>query len=192
MRSIVWGWLIVMLAASWAWAQVEPKAGGATPPGVANTRSTPVGTLSLTGHVFPGDDAPGFSLTSSRGLDRSLHSLKGDWVVLLFLPRKNDFIAFRDLSDEFAKLPARLVGITYENPQSLKTLDDRERLGFELLGDATGEVSASYGLWDALANTTRPGMIVVDRKGMVRLVVSGQALPPEQVISLTRITIEGS
>jgi alkyl hydroperoxide reductase subunit AhpC len=61
-----------------------------------------------------------------------------------------------------------------------------------LLGDATGEVSAVYGMWDPLVSDTRAGIVVVDRKGMIRLVVSGQILPPEEVLSLTSITIQGS
>jgi len=191
MRTLWCGCLILCLASP-ALAQVEPKSGGAQPPTNPAQMGTPVGTVSLSGHVTAGDDAPSFELPSTTGRDRSLHSLKGDWVVLLFMPRKGDFVPFQKVVAEFAKLPATIVGITFDNPQSLRALAKKEKLSFELLGDPTGEVSASYGLFDGPSNTTRAGVIVVDRRGMVRLVVSGQTLPPAEVLSLTSLTIEGS
>lgn len=191
MRTIWCGLLLVSLASP-ALAQVEPKSGGGQPIPNPGQMTTPVGSLSLSGHVTAGDDAPSFELPSTTGRDRSLRSLRGDWVVLLFMSRKSDFIPFQKVVADFAKLPATLVGVTFDNPQSLRGMVNREKLGVELLGDATGEVSASYGLWDAISNTTRSGMIVVDRRGIVKLVVSGQTLPPEEVLSLTSLTIQAS
>ncbi len=191
MRTLWCGLLIVCLA-SVAYAQGEPKSGGGQPQPERSASNVPVGTLSLSGHVTAGDDAPSFELPSSAGRDRSLRSMKGDWIVLLFVPRKGDFVAYQKVLADFDKLPAHLVGITFDSPQALKSMVAKEKLGFELLADATGEVALTYGMWDQIANTTRPGMIVVDRRGMVRLVVSGQLLPPEEALSLTSLTIQGS
>ena len=191
MRSLGCGLLIACLATT-ALAQTEPKSPPPAQPSSSRSSTTPAATLTLSGHVTAGDDAPSFELPSSRGTERSLRSLKGDWVVLLFMPNKADFVPFRESTADFAKLPATLVGITVDNPQTLKTLAAREKLSFELLGDVTAEVTAAYGMWDAAGTTTHPGMVVVDRRGIVKLVVSGQVLPPDQVLSLTSLTIQGS
>ncbi|MFI5371751.1 MAG: peroxiredoxin family protein [Candidatus Eisenbacteria bacterium] len=191
MRTL-WCGLLLVAFASVVFAQVEPKPASG-PPTLPNApRSAPGATLVISGHITAGEDAPSFELASSSGHDRSLHSLKGDWVVLVFMPRKSDFVPYKKAAADFAKLPATLLGITCDNPQTLRTLVTKEQLPYELLGDATGEVSAVYGMWDPLDSTTRAGLVVVDRKGMVRLVVSGQILPPEEVLSLTSITIQGS
>ncbi|HUK64241.1 MAG TPA: peroxiredoxin family protein [Dongiaceae bacterium] len=191
MRSLVWGLLIACLTST-ALAQTEPKSSPPAQPSPSRSTTTPAPSLTLSGHVTAGDNAPSFELASSSGQQRSLRSLKGDWVVLLFMPSKSDFIRFRESSADFARLPATLVGITVDNPQTLRNLANKEKLPFELLGDVTAEVSATYGMWDAAASATHPGMVVVDRRGIIKLVVSGQVLPPDQVLSLTSLTIQGS
>jgi peroxiredoxin len=191
MRSLGCGLLIACLAST-ALAQSEPKSSPPAQPSSTRSGTTPTATLTLSGHVTAGDDAPSFELPSSNGQQRSLRSLRGGWVVLLFMPKKSDFVPFRESSADFARLPATLVGITVDNPQTLHTLANKEKLSFELLGDVTGEVSATYCMWDGAASTTHPGLVVVDRRGIVKLVVSGQVLPPDQVLSLTSLTIQGS
>ena len=190
MRTFVWVVLMLCLAAT-AVAQNEPK----STPSQPSTNSTPIGapgtTLGLGGKVAIGDQAPSFSLTSASGHERTLKSLRGDWVVLVFATDKREFAAFRKMNEKFAALPSVLLGVTRANPQTLATFAKKQELEMELLADVTGEISAIYGFYDSFAGHTKPGFLVIDRKGIVRLVVQGQSVPPDQVLSLAKFTIQG-
>ena len=62
----------------------------------------------------------------------------------------------------------------------------RNHIGMLMFADATGEVAATYGLFDWGANTIEPGFFVIDPEGYVRLATVGRLFPPEQMLELLR------
>jgi peroxiredoxin Q/BCP len=181
--------VIPLLIASSAWGQSDPKASTTSS---RSTTSVPSGThavLTLEGHVLIGDVAPDFDLTSSRDRQVRLSRQRGDWVVLVFAPDRDDFASYRTINDDLTAIGVRLLGVCRDNPQTLRTIAEKSGLPFEMLADATGEISSMYGLYDGARRCCIPGFLVLDRRGVVKLAVSGQQVPANQVLSLTSLTV---
>lgn len=95
--------------------------------------------------------APDFTLSSQDGQIVSLHDFLGKWVVLYFYPK--DFspgctIEAREFQKDlklYEALGATVLGVSMQSRESHKDFSDKEGLGFRLLSDPSGEVSASYG-----------------------------------------------
>lgn len=183
--------LLAALAAPPAGAQQDPKAGGGAGPDQDRiTITAPRGTLRITGRVWVGDKAPDFELPGTGGGMVSLAKQRGEWVLLVFARDKALFTDLAALPPEMAKVGARMFGITRERVSVLHGFAQKQELGFELLSDPTGDVSAIYGSFDSEASQTRPGYVLLDRKGVVKLSVIGQTFPPEQVLTLVTLTIQ--
>jgi peroxiredoxin len=189
MRIFVAGLALLLLLPSSAWAQSEPKASPTSSRTTGSTTPSPRATLSITGHVLIGDVAPDFDLTSSRDRQVRLSRQRGDWVLLVFAPDRDEFESYRTMNDDLSAIGVRLFGVCRDNPQSLRTLAEKQEIPFEMLADPTGEISSMYGLYDAQRRTCVPGFLVLDRRGVVKLAVMGQAVPPSQTLSLTSLTV---
>jgi len=158
----------VILCLGWAWASAQEPAKGGAPP--RSSQSTPTTELSLpqlkmSGQIYVGELAPDFALTSSTGRELALSRLRGEWVLLHFVPDRRDFAILGEAQPDLARMGVTLVGVCKDNPQSLRSYAQREGVSYELLADATGEISAVYGLYDAAASASRSGFLVVDRSG---------------------------
>jgi len=181
--------VVPLLLTSPAWGQSELK----TPP--TSTRSTtpaPTGihaALTVEGHVLVGDVAPDFDLTSSRDRQVRLSRQRGDWVLLVFVPDRDGFSDYSTVNHDLAAIGVRLLGVCRDNPQTLRTVAEKNGIPFEMLADATGEISSMYGLYDGARRCCIPGFLVLDRRGVVKLAVSGQVVPASQVLSLTSLTV---
>jgi len=149
-----------------------------------------LGQLRVVGRIYVGAPVPDFTALSSSGRDITISRQKGDWLVLLFVETREDFHMFREVYRELRGAGATVFGVTKEKPQRLRVIVERDSLPFDLLADDTGDISALYGLYDIHRGATTPGFVLVDRQGVVRMALQGQA-PPEQVAALTRFTIVG-
>ena len=189
-RILMLSSIVLCLGSPWAMAQETPKRG--TPrssrPAAATEMSLP--QLKVTGRVFVGDLAPDFSLTSSAGREVTLSRFRGDWVLLHFVPDRRDFNALGEAQADLVRIGVTMLGVCRDNPQSLRAHAQRDSIPFELLADATGEISAIYGLYDPAATASRSGFVVVDRNGKVRLALMG-TIPPRQLVELVRYTMTG-
>ena len=152
--------------------------------------NVPVGQLRISGNVYVGELAPDFSLTSAGGRDMALSHMRGNWVLLHFVSDRKDFAALEAAQPELERLGVTLVGVCKDNPQSLRGQAQRDNVSFELLADATGEVSAIYGLYDSGSFMSRPGLVVIDRTGMTRLSLMG-SIPPRHLADLIRFAMLG-
>ena len=182
--------LALLCASALALAQDEPKTPTGKPTSAEESSRMPVGQLRVSGRVYVGEPAPDFELTSSSGRQVSLSRLKGNWVLLHFADDRKAFAGLRELHEGLTQLGVVLLGICKDKPQALRPFVQREGIPFELVADVTGEISAVYGLYDSARSSSRPGFVVVDRNGIVRLALQGQA-PPKEVLELTRFTIVG-
>ena len=190
MRTIVISFVVAVLLAPSAWAQGEPKersSGGKQ--GSAGTTTNPSPSSGGTGRYYVGDVAPDFELPSSRDRPVMLSRQRGDWLLLVFVRDRNDFVKIRTIHDDCQALGVRIFGLCRDNPQGLRTVAQRDSIPFEMLADPTGEISAMYGLYDSMHRTSIPGCLVLDRRGIVRLAVSGVELPATEMLELARLTI---
>ena len=121
----------------------------------------------------------------------ALSHMRGNWVLLHFVPDRRDFAALESALPELAGLGVTLVGVCKDNPQSLRAQAQRDHVSFELLADATGEVSAIYGLYDSASFMSRAGLVVVDRTGKTRLSLMG-SIPPQHLADLIRFAMLGT
>jgi peroxiredoxin len=175
-----------------AFPQPEPKSPPVQTQRPVDRSSRPVtGQLRVSGQVYIGERAPDFELSDTRGRPLKLSRFRGNWVVLTFTERREALVALRSIRAEMLDLGADLVAVCADKPQALRTLVDRDSIDFQVLSDPTREISAIYGLFDSAHSEILPGFLVLDRDGIVRLALLGQALPPSQIADLARFTISG-
>lgn len=111
--------------------------------------------------VEPGKKAPAFTLSDQHGRAHALRDYAGRPVVLFFYPKDmtsgctKEACAFRDLSEEFERAGAAVLGISILGPDSKAKFATKESIGFPLLADdRTSQdgkpdpvVCQKYGVW---------------------------------------------
>lgn len=170
-----------------AGAQDRPRS-TSSKPRVDATAPDPFARGRVTGRVIVGEPAPDFELTSSEGRDIALSHMRGDWLLLRFASDREELAALGPLKSQLDMLGVRMVAISSDKPQTLRSLIQRQSLPFEILSDATGEVAAVYGFYDPNTLASSTGMVIVDRRGIVRMALQGAA-PPEQVVELAKFAL---
>lgn len=169
-------------------AGAQDRARPASRPRAEANAPDPFSRLRVSGRVMVGDTAPDFDLTSSTGDDVVLSSMRGDWLLLRFADDRRELAEMAPMKDALDAMGVRMLVISGEKPQTLRTLIQRTSLPFEVLSDASGEVAAVYGFYDPTTLAARTGMVIVDRRGVVRMALQGGA-PADQVVELTRYTV---
>ena len=174
-----------------ALAQPESKPQTPAAPRAKQQASRPLSQLRMSGSVYVGERAPDFDLPSSRGHNVVLSKLRGDWVLLVFADERRRFADLRGICDDMNRLGVMLLGMCRDQPQGLRAFAQRDSIPFEMVADPTGQIAVLYGLYDFQQKSTRPGFVVIDREGIVRLALLGQELRPQQVAELARFTVAG-
>jgi peroxiredoxin Q/BCP len=169
---------------------------GKSPPAPPPRESTPSSAdphaqLHIAGRVEIGDRAPDFELDGSRGQPVRLSRLRGDWLVLAFADRRTDLADLRSVEKEMQGIGARIIGVCHEKARTLEMNAARDSIPFLLLADVTGEIASIYGLYDGARNEVRPGFVVLDRDGFVRIAFLGQQLPADEVARLAHFAVAG-
>ena len=131
-------------------------------------------------------------LDGSRGAPVRLSSRRGSWVVLVFAEDRAPIGRLDALDGALSKLPVTTLGVCAEKARTLEGLAQRDSLATTWLADVTGEISALYGLYDFERSRIRPGFVLLDSGGMVRLALLGQELPVEDLARLVRFGITGA
>jgi peroxiredoxin Q/BCP len=101
-----------------------------------------------------GKPAPDFTLPSTSGQMVSLKQFKGKKTVVLFFYPNDDTpsctkeaCGFRDLTAEFEKADAVVIGISADPMESHLAFQAKHRLPYELLTDADATAAKAYGVW---------------------------------------------
>ncbi|MFT7465295.1 MAG: peroxiredoxin Q/BCP [Pseudohongiellaceae bacterium] len=98
-----------------------------------------------------GHPTPGFTLEDKSGEMVSLEDFAGQNVILYFFPRaespacSKEAAAFRDVSRKLNKLDTIVVGISSDDPRTLKKFTKKFKLPFTLLSDPDRKTMAAYG-----------------------------------------------
>jgi len=110
----------------------------------------------MTASLLPviGKPAPDFSLPASTGETVTLRQFKGKkTVVLYFYPKDEtpgctkEACALRDLSAEFERQGAVILGVSTDGIESHQAFATKHRLPFALLSDEDASVSKRYGVY---------------------------------------------
>jgi peroxiredoxin len=149
---------------------------------------SPHAQLGSAGFVYIGDHAPDFVLDGSHGIPVQLSRLRGDLILLVFSDRRDQFVAMREIDSQMREIGVRIVGVCHEKARTLDTYPERESVPL-MLADVSGDVAATYGLWDSASRQTIPGFFLLDRDGVVRIAFSGRRLPPDEIGRLTQIAV---
>ena len=175
-----------------AFAQSESKTPPPAAPGQTSSgTSTPQAKVHIYGQVYIGDRAPDFTLDGSDGRPVRPARFKGDWVVMVFADRKEKLTPLTTVHGELRTLGVQIVGVCKEKAHGLQAYATRHKLPFVLGADWTGEIAAMYGLYDGEGSRITPGFVLADRDGIVRMVLLGHHLPPDQIASLVRYSVTG-
>lgn len=130
--------------------------------------------------VKVGDRAPDFELVDQDRSLRRLSDYRGKKVVLAFFPGAftsvctREMCTFRDSLSQLSKLDAVVLGISVNDPFTLKAFGESNRLGFTLLSDYSRSVSRSYGgvhedfLGMRGYSVAKRSVFIVDKEGVVR------------------------
>ncbi len=133
--------------------------------------------------IESGEQAPDFTLPDENGDAVSLAKLKGQTVVLYFYPKAStpgcttQACGVRDHEADYAKLDARVIGISPDPVAKVKKFHDAQQLNFTLLADEDHAVCELYGTWveKSMYGKTYWGAqratFVIDAVGVVRHVI---------------------
>ena len=103
--------------------------------------------------IEPGDRAPDFELPDQDGNPVKLSQLRGRPVVVYFYPKADTpgcttrACGVRDHCADYAKLGARVLGISPDPVKKVKKFHDKQSLDFTLLADEDHAVAEAYGVW---------------------------------------------
>ena len=127
----------------------------------------------------PGTPAPDFTLPDQDGAPVALATLRGKRVILFFYPRAMTpgcTTEACDFRDSLAPLQAAgfvVLGISRDDPATLREFRERDGLTYDLLRDPDHSVHDAYGAWGEKQNygKTIEGVIrstfVLDEEGRV-------------------------
>lgn len=190
------GVVMVMLVAliSVAWGQdLEKQPQMPSPPDPARVPVAPTGAVPATdADLTPGDKAPDFQLDSSLGGTVRLADLKGHWSVLVFDESRTKLAPLGVVEDSMRALGVRPFGVCRDGIGALKAFAEREKIGFPLLSDPTGEISQLFGMYDDAGRAIQSGLVIVDAQGVVRMVIQGPSLHADDVLQMVKHVLRGA
>ncbi len=166
----------------------RPTTGGGQPTAISPVAQEP----RILSQVYIGEPAPDFELDSSTGRPIRLAHLKGYWVLLVFGDGRSDLAPLRDQEPELRHLGVKPYGLCADKAHVIRSFAEREKLPFPLLADVTGEISQLYGLYDGKASVIRPGFVLIDRQGVVRVAMLGLRMSWDEMLAVVQESVTAS
>ncbi|PID27652.1 MAG: thioredoxin-dependent thiol peroxidase [Candidatus Cloacimonadota bacterium] len=127
----------------------------------------------------PGSVAPDFELYNQDNEKVTLTDFRGKWLILYFYPKDNtpgctvEALDFTELSEEFKKARAEIVGVSKDSVKSHKNFCEKKNLNLILLSDPEAKVCRDYKAWGIKKNYGREyeGLIrstlIIDPEGKI-------------------------
>jgi glutaredoxin-dependent peroxiredoxin len=125
-----------------------------------------------------GQEAPDFTLKSNKMQDVKLADLRGNKVLLLFVPLAftgvctKELCGMRDSLKEYEGLNCKVFGLSTDSPFALDAWAKEQGYQFPLLSDYNRETAREYGaIYDDLMGfkgICKRSAFVIDRQGVVR------------------------
>ncbi len=132
--------------------------------------------------VMVGEMAPSFRLPDQDGRLHGFDSLKGDNGLAILFFRSADWCPFcktalaqlEDARSGYESRGLKVVGISYDSIDILKTFEQRVGIGYPMLSDSGSRIISDYGILntDVPADNPQygiphPGMFILDANGRV-------------------------
>lgn len=193
-KAIFTMWLLIACLTGTALAQSEFKPGSVPAPQPAHPQgSNTTGPGRVSARVAIGEGAPDFELTKLDGKPLRLSSLRGNWVMIWFVPNRDSFAVVEPLAEALAKLGVRTLAVCYDKAQALAQRLKGQELSYTPLADLTGDIVSLYGLLDGSSarEGVKPGFVLVNPAGEVRMALLGHQLPSEDASRLVELAVVG-
>ena len=139
-----------------------------------------------------GHEAPDFTLDAASGGTTRLADLRGHWSVIVFTDDRTTLAPLETIAPDLAKAGVTLYGVCRDAPSTLRTFAESRQVRFPLLADLTQQISQVYGMYDDLDDEIRPGLVVLDPRGVVQMALHGQSLHAPEVRQLVLHTVTGA
>jgi peroxiredoxin len=186
--------LLSLLVATGALAQTDLKPRPNATPSPTVTRPpgrAAAGRERVTTRIAVGERAPDFELDQSTGKPLRLSSLRGQWVLLFFVERRESLDVVQPIASALTSFGARTVAVCYDKSHVLARRLAGKEISYVALADPTGDIVSLYGLLDSGTDEARPGCVLLTPKGEVRIAVLGHALPGPELVDLVRYAVTG-
>lgn len=135
-----------------------------------------------------GQEAPDFTLRSSKEEDFTLSKLRSQKNVVLYFYPKDETIgctkeacSFRDNYSKFVEMGAEVVGISSDSVESHKSFAENHHLPFTLLSDQKKQIRKLYGANGTLSLFPGRVTFIIDKKGIIRHIFSSQIQPTKHI-----------
>ncbi len=125
-----------------------------------------------------GQQAPDFTLLDDQGKQWRLTDHLGAKMILYFYPK--DFTTgctkeacdLRDNADVYGQHNIKVVGISYDSPESHHKFKEEHHLNFTLLSDTNKTVAKQYGAYRSVLSMLAPARItyLLDEQGKIVVV----------------------
>lgn len=158
----------------------------------------------MTDSIVTGQTAPEVRLRDHHGRETSLTELRGPrGLVVYFFPKAftpgctTEACDFRDHHEGFDSRGYRVVGISADDPQTLRDFAAENELPFTLLSDPGSAVAKQWGAWGEkeVGGTRIVGplrsTVVLDAGGVVEA-IEHQVTVPSHVTSLIDVVSHGA
>ena len=188
-------WLVVACLAGAALAQTEfkPNQGTPGPPTNRAPGNAAPGPGRVSTRVAVGEKAPDFELTKIDGKPLRLSSLRGDWVMVWFVENRDSLTTVEPLAVALEKMHVRTLAVCYDKSQALAQRVRGHEIAYIPLADPTGDIVSLYGLLDSNSTreSVRPGFVLVNPIGDVRMALLGHQLPMGDASRLVQLAVVG-
>jgi len=139
--------------------------------------------------VAVGEQAPDFDLEQMDGKPLRLSKLKGDWLMVFFVERRESLDVIEPAARTLREIGVKTLAVCFDKSSALARRFAGRDLAFTPLADPTGDIVALYGLMDG--NDPQPGFVLVSPKGDVRLALLGHGLPSGQASRMAEVAVRG-
>ena len=150
-----------------------------------------VGRGRVTERVAIGELAPDFEALGLDGKPKKLSRLRGDWVMLVFVERRDSLDSVEIMASVLSQIGVRTVALCYDKPQSIANHLRGKKPSYLPLADPTGEIVALYGLMDPVRDESQPGFVLITPRGDVRMALLGTDLPSGDASRLVQFAVTG-
>jgi peroxiredoxin len=183
--------LAALLPFGAALAQPEAKTSQPQPqPSVAHDPGHGAsGRERVTSRVAVGETAPDFELAQLDGKPLRLSRMHGDWVMLFFVQRRESLSVIEPVARKLKDKGVRTLAVCFDKSSAIAHHLSGRDLPYTPLADPTGDIMALYGLLDG--DSPRPGFVLINPRGEVRLALLGQGLPGLDASRLVEYSVNG-
>ena len=196
LKQVLLPLLLVLVAVPVVLAQttdLKPRPGPSAP-SPTNRKSQAPGTPSrgrLTARVAVGERAPDFQLEKLDGTPVRLSSLRGNWVMLYFVERRDSLASVELVARALDSIGVRTVAVCYDKSSAISRVLRGHDPTYLPLADPTGEIVALYGMLDTERDQSQPGFVLITPRGDVRLALLGHDMPSDDTSRLVTFAVRG-